>query len=478
MKKSIAASIAALLIAGGIALAAPASATQTPPTECVPADAWTEVINHPAVGEPTIPNPAYVPEVIYVPAVTHTEYKFVHKSDIFALNPKWSADPEWNAETNPESVGWVKTEDTRQVIDVPEVPGSPAVGQPTIDNPEYVPAYDETIEHPAVVCEEDPEPVVNTCPAYVDGPTSTNLAPLWSNVDTRSAGHYEYVDNGLHVWTDDASSNAKVSLGYPASFPLANTGVLDLDWTGSTPPPGINLFVNFGADGNGTLVYESVYGQDLWLTNGSSAAVKANAPVNGGGNGSQWHGTIDQWLAEYPEATVVGIAFSLGSGVHGDGVINSLTAGCTTYTFDYLAPLPEDTTVPGEWSTPVITCDSEVGDEVTITREVLITTYTRGENGEPVAHEETVTENDVYIVTEEDIAALECPVTEPTPTPTTEPTPTSTPAPAAPAKASTDSLAQTGTESNWLGLTVGAMAVALAGLAAVFGARARQVRQK
>ena len=47
-----------------------------------------------------------------------------HESDIFALNPKWSADPEWNAETNPESVGWVKTVDTRQVIDVPEVPGS------------------------------------------------------------------------------------------------------------------------------------------------------------------------------------------------------------------------------------------------------------------------------------------------------------------------------------------------------------------
>ena len=180
-------------------------------------------------------------------------------------------------------------------------------------------------------------PPTNQCTAG-QGDLSTNVNPTWVNVDTRANGHYAYVSGGLHVWTTDNSSQAKVSLGHAANFDLKNTGVLDLNWTGSTPPPGINLFVNFDGTHTGTLVYESVYGQDLWLTNGSSQYVKDNAPVNGGGNGSQWHGTINQWLEKFPDAKVTGIAFSLGSGVLGDGVIKSITVNCGTYTFDVVKP--------------------------------------------------------------------------------------------------------------------------------------------
>lgn len=319
-------------------------------------------------------------------------------------------------------------------------------------------------------------PPTNTCTAYGSGPTSTNLVPLWSNVDTRSSGHYEYIEDGLHVWTDDATSQAKVSLGYPASFALANTGVLDLAWSGSTPPPGINLFVNFGADGSGTLVYESVYGQDLWLTNGSSAAVKANAPVNGGGNGSQWHGTIDQWLAKYPEAQVVGIAFSLGSGVKGDGAISSITAGCTTYTFDYVEPAPKPEPVV-EHKT-VSTTDCEAGTVMTTpytrtesepTFDPVTNTWTRGEFGDWVAGEPTVRE----------ATAEECPVSPtPTPTPTDStpnPTPTTTPEPVG----GFDTLATTGSDGlatvGWL--TGGALAVALGALLTVLGIHRRRARQ-
>lgn len=65
MKKITAALAASALALGGIALAAaPASATySTPPEVCTPADAWQEIIEHPAVGEPTITieNPDYVP---------------------------------------------------------------------------------------------------------------------------------------------------------------------------------------------------------------------------------------------------------------------------------------------------------------------------------------------------------------------------------------------------------------------------------
>ena len=189
------------------------------------------------------------------------------------------------------------------------------------------------------------------CEANEQGPVGTNLNGLWTNVDTRSAGHYEYVDGALHVWTDDATSNAKVSLGTAASFALSQSGQFGIDWEGTTPPPGVNLFVDFDNDGSidGTLVFETVYGQDLWLTNGSKQFVKDAAPSHTGGNGSENHGTINEWLTVFPNAQVKGIAFSLGSGVHGDGLIKSLTIGCTVYTFDFqevvVEPEPEVVTL-------------------------------------------------------------------------------------------------------------------------------------
>jgi LPXTG-motif cell wall-anchored protein len=191
-------------------------------------------------------------------------------------------------------------------------------------------------------------PTNQACTIVAAGDTSTNLHPTWTVGDTRSAGHYEYVDGGLHVWTDDASSNAKVAMKHSASFDLEDTGTVGIDFTltSGTIKPGVQLYVNFDGTNEGTLVYEGVYGQDLWLTSGSSQVVKDNAPVNGGGNGSQWHGTIDQWLTKFPDAKVTGIGFSLGSGVHADGVLHSITVGCTQYFFDHVTPTPPVVVVP------------------------------------------------------------------------------------------------------------------------------------
>jgi len=341
IRKLIAGASAALLLTGGLALATalPASAT---PAECVPSDAvaaYTEVV-------PDIAHPAEYETVIVTPAV--------------AAATKW-----WNFAPNekgPFEGTPVFPEDVNGVWVGPHTEGGPGQDQSGVyqqgegngswfyrENTAAQEAVTEQklvkeawtevvpdIEHaavPAVVCEEEPPAVINECATGTDT-HSTNLNELWANVDTRSAGHYEYVEDGLHVWTDDNSSNAKVSLGQGISFPLHDTGTIGLDWTGSTPPPGVNLFITSEL-GNGTLVYESVYGQDLWLTNGSSAGLKAAAPVNGGGNGSQWHGTVDQWLSVIPGAQVVGVAFSLGSGVLGDGVIHSITVGCGTHTFAF-----------------------------------------------------------------------------------------------------------------------------------------------
>ena len=224
LKKTLAAVGTAALLTGGL-LAAPAFAEDE---VCTPSEAWTETIEHPAipavgkpviknpdyvpastvehpavpaVGEPTIPNPEYTPEWVEtvvvtpgspeVPAVTHTEWEFKH---FVTGKTKWKSDPNWNAEWNWESIGWFKTGATKEVVDVPAVPAveevtkqvtHPAVGEPTIPNPEYVaeipawteeipeqgkkfiknpdfvPAVDawtETVEHEAVECPVTEEP--------------------------------------------------------------------------------------------------------------------------------------------------------------------------------------------------------------------------------------------------------------------------------------------------------------------------------
>lgn len=314
-----------------------------------------------------------------------------------------------------------------------------------------------------------PPPVLNQlCESPASGPQSTNVNDLWVDIDTRSAGHHEYVSGGLRTYTDDATSNAKVSEGIAVNFALKNTGSLDLNWTGSTPPPGINLFVNFGADGNGTLVYESIYGQDLWLTNGSSAAVKANAPSHTGGNGSDNHGTINEWLTKYPDAQVTGIAYSLGSGVFGDGVIHSITAGCTTYTFDYEIVIPEK-------PAPIVTHDSS---EATDCEAGIVTThhttttidFAYDQETNTWIQQEPVTTQDED--TTRDATLEECPIVTPTPTPTpTVPVANPTPPAATPVAAvSADRLASTGSDltSGWYFL---GGALLIAGLILAFGRR-------
>lgn len=471
IRKLVASTAAAALVGGTLVLsmAFPASAT-TPAEECVPSEAipaWTEVvpdIEHPAVYETVVITPAtegtpavwanFSPndqQATFVGPPTYPTDERGTWHDHGTLPPGQAGPDGVYANGNPDKGGnWFY----RQAA----VEGTPAVTEERLVSEAYTEVVPD-IEHPAVpavTCEEEPEPVINECTTGV-GTHSTNLADLWANVDTRTAGHVEYVENGLHVWTDDASSQAKVSEGIAVNFPLHDTGVLDINWAGTSPAPGINLFVNFGADGNGTLVYESVYGQDLWLTNGSSAAVKANAPVNGGGNGSQWHGTINQWLEKYPTAQVVGLAYSLGSGVKGDGVINSITAGCATHTFDYVAPV-----VVPEQPEPVVT---SVAEEVVNCEAGTVTTTTTTTTIDTEYDAETntwVPTEPVVETTEEtrDTTTEECPL----PTPSEEPVPAGGDDGDLTLPPTTQTLAQTGSDNAWIGWSLGGAAALLAGL--------------
>lgn len=165
---------------------------------------------------------------------------------------------------------------------------------------------------------------------------------------TRSAGHVAFLNDGLHVWTDDATSNAKAAeyFALDGSIPASAS----LTWFGTQPQPGQQLvFDADGIDDNGNdwniLVGEPVYGANWWLTNSSSQTAKDADPsgVEDGGNGSAYFGTLADWKAALPEARVYAGGFSLGSGVKGDGVIDAITYGGTEYRFTKVAENPAPT---------------------------------------------------------------------------------------------------------------------------------------
>lgn len=156
--------------------------------------------------------------------------------------------------------------------------------------------------------------------------------------DVRSSGHYNFLAEGVHVKTDDATSQAKVALYFPVTDAFPTTG--NVEWYGTSPAPGAQLV--FDADnisGNGNdfniLVGESAYGANWWLTPGSSATAKAADPsgANNGGNGSEWFGTLAEWKTALPNAKVLAGGFSLGSGIQGEGVVRAVNLGDTSYVF-------------------------------------------------------------------------------------------------------------------------------------------------
>ena len=146
--------------------------------------------------------------------------------------------------------------------------------------------------------------------------------------------------DGLNVWTDDATSLAKAAGYYAMSGPIPTTA--SFVWRGTDTQPGMQIvFDADGINGNGNdwniLVGETVYGDNWWLSNGSTLD-RTLAPHNGGGYGSPYYGTLTEWATALPDARVLAGGFSLGSGAKGNGVIDSMTYGDTTYNFSSITP--------------------------------------------------------------------------------------------------------------------------------------------
>src|SRR5690349_11689922 len=126
--------------------------------------------------------------------------------------------------------------------------------------------------------------------------------------ESKSAGHNVFVPDGVHVYTDNASSDAKAAGYFAVDQDLADVGEPSMDSVRTDPTttllPGMQLVTDF--DGNGTVdgilvgepTYASganLYGDNWWLSNGSKQFVKDAAPSHAGnhegGFGSPNNGT-------------------------------------------------------------------------------------------------------------------------------------------------------------------------------------------
>lgn len=223
--------------------------------------------------------------------------------------------------------------------DAPAVPQDTApTSQPLVQPTEEQPVLKSALEQPTIApCSTTTSEFVNTKAGFA------------SYDDQRANGHYEFKSNGVRIYTDGDSDTGprtdggsgtwntdKVAWYHTVSYPLSEVGVPSMSYSVTSGiQPGLQLVIDF--DGNGTpdgiLVGEAVYGNNWWLTNSAPQDVKDAAPHNGGGNGSQWYGTLNEWLAAFPSAKVAAVGFSLGSGVHADGILKSLTFGCHTWNF-------------------------------------------------------------------------------------------------------------------------------------------------
>jgi hypothetical protein len=188
----------------------------------------------------------------------------------------------------------------------------------------------------------DTPPTVLQCTTITNGPVSTNINPNgWDFSESRSEGHHQYVAGGLRIWTTGPDLSLSKSAGYvPVSFPLSKVGTPAMDYTTTSgASAGLNLSITVDGVWAGNLVQEPLF-EKFWGT-------KAIPGVPAGPNSGYQHayGTLNEILADSVghDIQVVAVGYSLGSGAIGDGVVNSITAGCVNYTFNYttISVLPE-----------------------------------------------------------------------------------------------------------------------------------------
>lgn len=178
-----------------------------------------------------------------------------------------------------------------------------------------------------------------------------------SEVDThltRANGHNEFLPGGgIHIHTDlvaGQESLAKSAGYFDTDIPLAASGKSFITYDNTSAAdggqvPGLQLVTDFDNDGtaDGTLVGEPLVPGMYWLAAKTldevpvASWLKDLAPRKAGQDGAPGYsagaGTPAEWRAQFPDARILRAGWSLGSNAEGDGVINAITVGLTTFVF-------------------------------------------------------------------------------------------------------------------------------------------------
>lgn len=196
-----------------------------------------------------------------------------------------------------------------------------------------------------------------TIAATATATAQPDLRP-WDYSQTRSAGHYAVVGDDLHIWTDDATSNAKVAGYHPyrSTMAVVGTSIPTLTWLGTTPAPGLQVVINI-AGKDRILVGETVYGVNWWMSDSGCDTWCDTLDIDWqGGGGSAHSAPLSEWGKAIPTAAVTAFGFSLGSGVHGDGTITDLQFMGKSWTFKpFTPPTKTKVTYPPTSKTPTTT---------------------------------------------------------------------------------------------------------------------------
>lgn len=170
-------------------------------------------------------------------------------------------------------------------------------------------------------------------------------AAKFNAAELRTSAHYAATVSGLHIWTDNATTNAKAAFYQYVSLPLASIDAVSVEYSSVFGPvPVSQLIVDINGDNrpDGTLFGHSQYGDVFSLSmeqtgafgyTGALPAFVALSPHVGPGYGSQYYGTLAEWSAAAPGASVRAVGFSLGESVYGDGYVTSVTAAGVPYYF-------------------------------------------------------------------------------------------------------------------------------------------------
>lgn len=509
--KKIAAAVTAAALVGGLSLigaTAPASA-HTPAAsatcsvltvdasyyETKPGteDVYESVLKTPAVEyQPAVYGPRPVITAA-VAEVSHTEYEFRHK--LLIWKTRWETNPNWNAESNENSLGWFKTGETRVVIDTPAV--EEVLGDAPLISPEVLAqdaVYEDVLKSEGTPADDKPNNVfVEISGATVaNDPFGTEYSNTFDFADPSVANDWVVT---ITAWNDPTGENGwtktfygtttpcyqpgcdvvsgsdtivgdgvlavegdwdSTSIAVPFSGTLADIGtVLDID---ADPIQYVGLHIRT-AEGDITFEEEPSYGGKLWST---SAWDGVNP-----GLGYAAFGTIEEFIHLNGDVAVTGIDLLYTHPEASSTTVESFTIGCTEFTFVPPVVVPEK---PADVVTTDVSEDTDCEAD-----EVVKTTTTTTVGTELVNNVWVPTEPVITTVTDTRAADdEECPpaTTPPTATPTT-------PVPAAPAAtpvtpAASSGLADTGFNSTPLiFLSAGALLIgaAISATVAVAGRR-------